>query len=443
MMRKRTKFLIGGCALATTLISVAAWRSADSAAPTAHGGHWQKPERQAVDQPLLLNGTLLPISSVNVVAQVNGRLVERSVEFGDRVVAGQPVARVDSPELVGELRDAEIAAIRADQELEAAQRIDQGAEYQAAQRRAVQAEGALGAAQRHTADTQALYDKGIVARTELEGVRQEVQGAEAQVQSARDELVALQKKRSPQALRILQLEAQGRREKLAERRAKAATLRITAPIAGVVLYPIAGDDVDAANRGPKEIKPGSALTTRDVILSVGDTTAFVVKAWVDEPDLQRLELRQPAAVMLSSDPSRELAGEVLRISSQARASDGRAGQPTTPEFEVQIVLRPPPGLSPRVGAAAKVRLTRKSTADGLLVPLGALGWSGDGKPLLRVRTAGSGEGSARLVDLARTTVDAVEIRSGLNSGDEVWVPDTGGQVPRAGGVFKRLFDSEN
>lgn len=441
-MQKRTKILIGGCALAVALVSAAAWRSAHGDVAEVHGGRWQKPEPRSVDEPLLLNGTLLPVASVNVVAQVDGRLVERLVEFGDRVVAGQPIARVDSPELVGQLRDAEVATIRADQELQAAQRIDQATEYQAAQRRTVQAGSALSAAERRSADTQTLYDKGIIARTELEGVRQEVEGAEAQVQGARDELAALQQKRSPQALRILQLEAHGRHEKLTELLAKAAALSITAPIAGVVLYPIAGDGGDAPNNGPKEIKPGSPVTTRDVILSVGDTTAFVVKAWVDEQDLQRLTLRQPAAVMLSSDPSRELDGQVLRISSQARAGDARGGPPTTPEFEVQIVLRPPEGLTPRVGAAAKVRLTPKPAAAGLMVPLGALRWSEDGKPLLRVRAAGTSEGAARPVDVARTTVDAVEIRSGLDAHDEVWVPQSDERAAATGGVFKRLFDSE-
>jgi len=443
-MRRRTKILISGCALTAAIVSAAAWRSADGDAPAASGGHWQKPERRALDQPLLLKGTLLPIASVNVVAPVDGQLVERLVQFGDRVVAGQPVARVVSPDLVGLLRDAEVATIRADQELDAAKRVDQGAEYQAAQRRAAQADGALGTAQRRAADTQTLYDKGIVARTELEGVHQEVQGAEVQVQASRDELAALQKKRSPQALRILQLEAQGRREKLAELRAKETALRIAAPITGVVLYPIARDGADTTSGVPKEIKPGSALTTHDVILSVGDTTSFVVTAWVDEQDLQRLEPRQQAAVMLSSDPLRELPGEVLRISSQARVADGRGALQTTPEFEVQVIMRPPPDQTPRVGASAKVRLTPKPAAAGLLVPMAALRWSEDGKPLLRVRAAGGGgEEVTRPIDVSRTTVDAVEIRRGLNAGDEVWVPNIGERTPRAGGVLKRLLGSDD
>lgn len=443
-MRARTKILIGCAALLPALVVLTAWHGASDAAAADDGGQWLTPQRRAVDQPLMLRGTLLPIAAVNIVAPVDGRLVERPVEFGDRVAAGQLLARIESPELINQLRDAEVAAIRAGQELAAAQQLEQGAEFQAAQRRSAQAEGALNTARRRAAETQTLYDKGIIARAELEGVQQEVQSAQMQLQSAHDEVEALRKKRSPQALRILQLEAQGRRERLEELRQKERALKIVAPIAGVVLYPIAGDGADTATGNAKEIKPGSTVTTRDVILSVGDTTAFVVKAWVDEPDLQRLEPRQPASVMLSSDPSQELAGELLRISSQARASDGRggAGPSASPEFEVQVQVRPPAGLAPRVGAMARVRLVPKPAAGGLLVPLAALRWGEDGKPLLRVRTGGA-KVALRPVETARTTADAVELRSGLAEGEEVWVPDSGERARHAGGVLQRLLDAED
>jgi HlyD family secretion protein len=440
-MRRRVKFLLGGCALVAVLFGLAVWRSANFTSETPHGGRWQQPQPRTLEQPLLLRGTLLPAASVNVAAPVDGLLVDRLVQFGDRVVAGQPLARIASPDLVGHLRDAEVAAIRAEEELAGAQRIDESPEFQAAQRRAVQADGALASARRRAAETQTLYDKGIVARTELEGAHMDAQGAEAQAQGSQDELAALRKKRSPRALRILQLEAQGRREKLAELRAKQAALQIVAPIAGVVLYPIASDGTDTTSASPKEIKPGSAVTTRDVILSIGDTTAFVIKAWVDEQDLQRLAPQQAATIMLSSDPSRELAGQVLRIASQARAPENRGGPTSTPEIEVQIALRAPEDLTLRVGAAAKVRLTPKPGAAGLMVPLAALFWSEDGKPLLRVRVGG-GEAAARPVDVARTTVDAIEIRNGLQAADEVWVPDVAARSARPGGVLNRLFDTE-
>lgn len=433
---------MGTCLLAVALAGIAAWQAGSGDEAQADGGHWQQPERRVLDQPLLLKGTLLPVASVNLVAPADGRLAERPVQFGDRVAAGQVVARIDSPDLLGQLRDAEVAAIRADQELEAAQRIDQSSEYQAAQRRATQAEGALNAARRRAADTQALYDKGIVARTEFEGAYQEVQSMQAQVQSAHDELAALLKKRSRDALRILQIEAQGRHEKLAELRAKERALSITTPIAGVVLYPIAGDgDAGPNGNAPKEFKPGSAVTMRDVLLSVGDTTAFIVKAWVDEQDLERLEVHQAATVMLNSDPSHELSGEVLRISSQARVQESRSGPPSAAEFEMQVLVRPPPGQALRVGALARVRMAPKATAAGLLVPLAALQWSDDGKPQLRARR-GSGEAASRPVEVARTTVDAVEIRAGLDEHDEVWVPGERDRSDKPSGALKRLLRSD-
>jgi HlyD family secretion protein len=436
-MKQRFKILIACGVLLPALAGFAAWRGADESGGAVNG-RWHKPQRRTIDQPLLLRGTLLPVAAVNIVAPVDGRLVERPVEFGDRVEAGQLLARIDSPELASQLRDAEVAAIRADQDLAAAQQLEQGAEYQAAQRRAVLAETALNTAQHRTAESQTLYDKGIIARTELEAMQQEVSNAQSQVQSARDEVAALLKKRSTQALRILQLEAQGRRQKQAELRLKEQALRVVAPMAGIVLSPIPGEGGDTGSGGAKEIKPGSSVTSRDVILSVGDTTAFVVKSWVDEQDLRRLELNQSAAVMLSSDPSNELSGKVLRISSQARPADQRGA--ASPEFEVQVLVLAPPDVTLRVGAAAQVRLELKPMAGGLLVPLTALRWRDDGKPLLKVRTDGGGD-ALLPVETGRTTADSVEVRSGIAEADEVWVPGPGAAGSQKSGLLQRLFNT--
>jgi HlyD family secretion protein len=210
-MQRRTPLFIGAGLLVLASAGLVAWRVGGDVTTGADAGRWQRPQQRVLRQPVLLKGTLLPVTSVNLTAPADGRLVERPAQFGERVSAGQFVARIESPELLNQLRDAEIAAIRADQDLASARSVDQGAEHQAVQRRLRQAEGVLSTARHRAAETQMLYDKGVVARVELEGAQQEVQNAEAQLQGARDEIDALLQKRSRNALRILELEAQGRR----------------------------------------------------------------------------------------------------------------------------------------------------------------------------------------------------------------------------------------
>ena len=142
--------------------------------------------------------------------------------------------------------------------------------------------------------------------------------------------------------------------------------------------------------------------------------------------------------MLSSDPSNELSGKVLRISSQARPADQRGA--ASPEFEVQVLVLAPPDVTLRVGAAAQVRLELKPMAGGLLVPLTALRWRDDGKPLLRVRADGRGD-VLRPVETGRTTADSVEVRSGIAEADEVWVPGPDAAGSQKSGLLQRLFNT--
>ncbi|TYZ49621.1 ABC transporter ATP-binding protein [Ralstonia solanacearum] len=409
------------------------------AAAVQERGHWLKAARQASSQPLLLQGVLRPVDAVNIAAPVEGVLLAKFVQFGDTVTAGQKLAQVSDTELKRQLREAEIASIQAQQALSAAQQIESSTEYQAAARRLLAAQNSLAAAQRRGKEAQMLYDKGIIARTELDAGKQEIDTGQSQVDGARDEIATLRLKRAPAALRVLELDLENRQLRLEELRAKLKATTLLSPISGVVLYPEPTDGNDPSGR--KELNAGAAVTPKDVILTVGDTSAFLIKAWVDEEDIRRVAPGQAVRIVLGADSDRAFAGTVQRVSSQARAADGRGqGSRGTAEFEMQILFKPPTdaGRSLRVGSAVNMSLAPEPGPATLRIPLAAVAWSPAGRPVVRVRKSASDTARMQEIEAGRTLVDSVEVKAGIADGDEVWVPGaTAG--PGDEGTLKQLL----
>ncbi|WP_247538979.1 efflux RND transporter periplasmic adaptor subunit [Ralstonia pseudosolanacearum] len=427
-------------AAAALLIGLVAWGLSRVAQPAVQEhGHWLKAARQASSQPLLLQGALRPVDAVNIAAPVEGVLLAKYVQFGDTVTAGQKLAQVSDTELKRQLREAEIASIQAQQALSAAQQIESSTEYQAAARRLLAAQNSLAAAQRRGKEAQMLYDKGIIARTELDAGKQEIDTGQSQVDGARDEIATLRLKRAPAALRVLELDLENRQLRLEELRAKLKATTLLSPISGVVLYPEPTDGNDPSAR--KELNAGAAVTPKDVILTVGDTSAFLIKTWVDEEDIRRVAPGQAVRIVLGADSDRAFAGTVQRVSSQARAADGRGqGSRGTAEFEVQILFKPPAdaGGSLRVGSAVNMSLATAPGPATLRIPLAAVAWSAAGQPVVRVRKSASDAARVQAIEAGRPLVDSVEVKAGVADGDEVWVP---GAAAGAGdeGTLKQLL----
>ncbi|WP_231654836.1 efflux RND transporter periplasmic adaptor subunit [Ralstonia solanacearum] len=441
----RWQWIAARMAAAALLIGLVSWGLTRVARPAEpEDGHWLKAARQASSQPLLLQGALRPVDAVNIAAPVEGVLLAKFVQFGDTVTAGQKLAQVSDTELRRQLREAEIASIQAQQALSAAQQIESSTEYQAAARRLLAAQNSLASAQRRGREAQMLYEKGIIARTELEAGKQEIDAGQSQVDGARDEIATLRLKRAPAALRVLELDLENRQLRLEELRAKLKATTMLSPISGVVLYPEPTDGNEPSGR--KELNAGAAVTPKDVILTVGDTSAFLIKTWVDEEDIRRVAPGQAVRIVLAADGDQAFAGTVQRVSSQAKAADGRGqGGRGTSEFEVQILLKPPADAgtdkSLRVGSAVTMTLAPEPGPATLRIPLAAVSWSPTGRPVVRVRKSASAAARLQEIEAARTLVDSVEVKAGVTEGDEVWVPGPAPSPADAGaqGTLKQLL----
>jgi|GEM_PF-6451764 len=411
----------------------------------ASAGRWQKVESRVSSEPVVLRGNLQAGTQIAIAAPFDGRMAERFVETGDLVVQGQRLARIESTELEQQEREAEIALIRSEQELDNAIRVEETPEYAMANRRFVAARNSVQIAMRRSKETQALFQKGIVARQEVDAAKQEFDSAGAQMLGAQEELIQLRNKKGGEGLRMLELETSNRRARLEELRKKRSAAVVVSPIAGVVVPAPQADPSDQGAATPaREPRAGAYVTTRDALFTVADTQTLVVKSAVDESDVSRIESCRKAMVSLNSDPAHVMEGTVKRVASQPRTTAGmRPNGPETPQFDVEVLVPRPPDAAGRfrLGAPATVKIEPCKSSPAVVVPIAALHWDEAGVPSVRMRKAGSRTAKLQRVSLQRTGVIDAEVSSGLDAGDEVWVAQAAANAVRPGGLLRRLMQS--
>lgn len=309
-------------------------------------------ERQTIERIVVASGTIEPEQLIEVRSKVSGIVERFLVAAGDRVRAGQVVAEIDREALEAAVREAR-AAVR---EAEA------GRDLAAAQleRRRQTFRGGL--------DSRDAFDQ-----TEAQHAR-----AVAQVERAR-----------------------ATRDRL-EQELSWAT--ITAPIDGVVLE--------------RDLDPGAAVasvatvTGGTVLMTIADTSRMHLKGVVDENEIARVQVGQPARIHTEAHPERVFPGKVRKI-----APIGTRKSNVT-SFNVEVdVLDGMDALAPRMSADADIVADVHERA--IVIPEGALVYQGDQVFVDVVTHASARRADRRAVRAGISNADRVEITEGLDAGTEV------------------------
>jgi multidrug efflux pump subunit AcrA (membrane-fusion protein) len=379
-------------------------------------------EVRPMARDIAAEGPLVEASAVTVTAPFDGRIVRRWVTPGDHVAVGAPLLQLDTSGIEAELRDAQAAQIRAQGELDVLMNWKGSADVTSAQRQVATNLRQMRAAQARLDETQALFDKGIVARLEVDSARSELAGATEQSQSADDALVvALQKGGTPQQ-RAARLEAESKSTKVRQLQARLDNAVIAAPVAGVVLKPPRSESAPA-----KDPEVGAFVSKQEVLMAIGDTTQFVVRSALDEFDTARVRTGLPVDVSLSSVEGAVMRGELVRVSSQARTDQRFGASGGAPLFDIEVLIQKvPPELRPRLrlGLTARLRMVFDQQPAAMTVPLAAVRSAASGQATVKRLAAGARDGPGETVQIepGATLADRIVVARGLTAGDRVWVP---------------------
>jgi len=355
----RRRAAIVAVAILAVVGAVVAWRfAAPNAASAAAEPTYQRVALTTFVESVPAPGTLQPWRRAELRSVTTGT-VAWTAEAGDRVVAGDIVAQLDTVPLDRSVQDARLALERAQRQLANARQDQTEAErvqrstVEQAERRVADAEAAVRERIGERELAQRLFGLGSETEHNLRATRDAAAEAERQLDLSRRELADARATREARLARAAQdvLDAAGsldQAEVTVQRALEdlaSATLR--APFDGVV------DAVDA----PK----GGVVNANGLVLSIADDARLLLATQVDETEVGRVSVGLPANVTITAIPDQVVRAEVVRISTGARTVQN------IPVFDVMLEV-PNPTLALRPGMTAEAEIVLREIDGTFTVP---------------------------------------------------------------------------
>lgn len=172
-----------------------------------------------------------------------------------------------------------------------------------------------------------------------------------------------------------------------------------------LLAPIDGEVIVAT------IQPGQTVTTSDAIVVLSDH--LIVRAEVDETDIGKVSLGQPAVITLDAYPGTEIEAAVEHIYYESETVNN------VTVYKVDLVPKEVPPFF-RSGMNASVNFIEKSKKDVLLVPVEAL-HKEKNESYVFVKDPDTQESVKRTVTIGISDDKNVEIISGLDKNDKIMI----------------------
>jgi HlyD family secretion protein len=276
------------------------------------------------------SGKIEAKTSVDISADITGRIIDIAVREGDLVKRGQFLLQIDP------------------------------AQYRAAVARA---EGVVASTQATLLQTKATRDQA-----------QRAWNRARQLTQLGDNLIAPETAEQAQtALEVAEANYQSTKAQLEQSRASLqeakdnlAKTRLTAPITGRVVR-LAVEEGEVA-------VPGTFSRETGLLMTVADLSVILAKVQVDETDVVRLTQNDSVDVTIDAYPDTTFSGRVTKVSHSAKLTPTQTASGSNDravDFDVEITLKKPPAdIRPDLSCTARIVTDTRDNA--LSIPIIAL-----------------------------------------------------------------------
>ncbi|HPO14696.1 MAG TPA: efflux RND transporter periplasmic adaptor subunit [Candidatus Hydrogenedentes bacterium] len=359
-----------------------------------------------------VSGYIIPRQKIEVAPKIIGRVKELLVKRGDKVKEGDVLLRLEDEDLQAQVRSAEAMAGTLQARLSELRAGSRPEEIAAAKAMVASAEATLQSAELDFNRIESLAAKGVVSKQELDRARASRDVARARLDQEKKtaELVKI----GPRSEEIAAAEA-GLRQAEAQLEYAKTQLDYTvirAPVSGTILEKLAelGELVTNTNFG-------GTRGAKTSIVSLADLSDLQVEVDLNENDLAKVHLGQPAEIRLDSAPEKIYKGEVDEISPQADRQKG------TVQVKVRMIE---PDDSVKIEVTARVTFlssavsaeTTAETKPRTWIPKGALIRRGNET---FVYLAAENAAVLRKIAVGLESDKGVEVTEGLAGTEEVIV----------------------
>lgn len=387
--------------------------------------------RRELRSNVTASGEVRPIQFINLTSEVQGRIEEIYVKEGDQVTKGQPLVRLDPTQLQSNT-EAQVAALQtaqnetqvsrsqilaaqnqlsqAQQGLNASQASVDTAQQQvasarqqvvAAQTDVDKAQVEVNAANRELKRTAELLESGVVSRLEYDQAKDRVENSQVALRNARARLESQKLSINEANARVNEAKARANQQAVAVRDARRAvdTANLSADSSTsranqqaallrgqqnqrnktLQVAPINGVIADIPSKVGTFAVAGLSTTP---LLTIADMSSVNVEVKVDETEIDKVEVGQPAKIKVDAFGEKELIGEVTQKTPLALGKSQTTGGLSVninvqeaKEFRVVIQLQALPDDikdSLRPGMSATATITTKTVENVIAVPLQAV-----------------------------------------------------------------------
>jgi HlyD family secretion protein len=353
-----------------------------------------KVEKGDLAKSVVATGKVTPIIKVEVKSKASGIVKKLLVDYGDHVKQGQLLAQLDKVEIQAQVEQSRAA-------LEAAQ-----ANFKSTQadfeRAKVDAEGPDVPLLKRAYDrATGMAKDGVVSASALDDAEKNYEMSLNKQNVSKAQVTVLKAK-------IAQAEAQVAEDQanLKQLEEQLSYTDIVSPIDGIVL----SRDVQMGDAVSSILVLGSSAT---LVMTLGDTSEVYVKGKVDESDIGKVYLGQPARIKVESFKDKTFTGKVTKISPMGVEKDN------VTTFEVRVSIQNPGGeLKAEMTANAEIILEEHKNV--LQIPEGAIIYDKDKKASVEIPDPKGKEGKDKVaVNIGISNGAKTEVLGGLKEGDQV------------------------
>ena len=279
-------------------------------------------ERGDIARAVVATGKIQPLATVEVKSKASGIVKKLYVDASEKVKTGQLLAELDKEEIQARVSQAEAALQAAKANVERAEVDAQGPDVPLLKRAYERA--------------QQMAKEGVVSQAQLDDAQRNYELAVNKRDMAKASLAQAKAQVHQSQANLDELQQQYRNS------------TIISPMEGIVL----SRDVEVGDAVSSILVLGSSAT---LIMTLGDTSEVYVKGKVDESDIAKVYLGQPARIKVESFKDKTYDGKVTKISPMGNEKDN------VTTFEVRVSINNTNGeLKYNMTANAEI-LDRKST----------------------------------------------------------------------------------
>lgn len=353
-----------------------------------------KVERTDLARSVVATGKVQPVTQVEIKAKASGIILKLPVNVGDYVHKGDVICELDQNDLLPALHQQEAALHVAQANLQSAK-----AEYA---RYVVDAKGPDVPFLKRDMDRAAkMFSDGLVAQNTRDEAEKNYDLAVQKQESAKANLetaaAAIEKAQAS-------LEQQQAVVTTAEENLRNAT--IVSPIEGIVL----SRDREVGDAVSSILLLGSSAT---LIMTVGDLNEVYVKGKVDESDIGRVYLGQPARIAVESFKDQKFAGRVTKISPMGNEKDN------VTTFEVRVSISNEKHIL-KAQMTANAEIILEEHKGVLTIPEGAVFYNKDKSTAAQIPDPTNEKGFRKAaIAIGISNGSRTEVVKGLTEGEQV------------------------